>query len=226
MSGTLILIIENDRLTSLDMRETLQRLGYRVAEPAFSGTEGIARANELRPDLIILDIMLEGAPDGIETARRIKKVMDVPVIYITGQTSPQIFRRALETDPHGYLIKPFSTDDLHASIETAIRRSGLERRLRDSELRFRSIIEQSRDSIVLTDEEGIVIEWNRAIESLSGLPRPEAVGHYLWDIMYRFLLDEKRARSGSRSSKPGFAVFCARERGTGRRARSRTSTSR
>ncbi len=192
MSDTLILIIENDRLTSFDLRETLRRLGYRVADPVTSGTEGIARATELRPDLIILDIMLEGAPDGIETARRIKRIMDVPVIYITGQTSPQIFRRALETDPHGYLIKPFSTDDLHASIETAIRRSGLERKLRESELRFRSIIEQSRDSIVLTDEDGVIIEWNRAMEALSGLPRAEAVGSRIWDIQYRFLVDERK----------------------------------
>ncbi|HPG50928.1 MAG TPA: PAS domain S-box protein, partial [Spirochaetota bacterium] len=192
MSDTHILIIENDRLTSFDLRETLRRLGYRVADPVSSGTEGIARASELRPDLIILDIMLEGAPDGIETARRIKRLMDVPVIYITGQTSPQIFRRALETDPHGYLIKPFSTDDLHASIETAIRRSGLERKLRESENRFRSIIEQSRDSIVLTDEDGVIIEWNRAMEALSGLPRAEAVGQHIWDTMYRFLVEERK----------------------------------
>ena len=192
MSDTLILIIENDRLTSFDLRETLRRLGYRVADPASSGAEGIARATELRPDLVILDIMLEGAPDGIETARRIKRIMDVPVIYITGQTSPQIFRRALETDPHGYLIKPFSTDDLHASIETAMRRSGLERKLRESEVRFRSIIEQSRDSIVLTDEDGVIIEWNCAMEALSGLPRAEAVGRHLWDIIYRFLVEVRK----------------------------------
>ncbi len=174
-----IFIIEDDRLTALDLRNSLRRIGYQVIDPVASGAEAVAKVNKEKPDLIITDISLEGDLDGIETVHWIQKSMDVPVIYFTAYSSPEMFKRALETNPYGYLVKPVSMDDLYTTIETALKRSDLERKLRISEIRFRLAFENAMDAIVWADAEtGIIIDSNRSAEWLFEKSRDEMVGRH------------------------------------------------
>lgn len=174
-----IFIIEDDRLTALDLRNTLRRIGYQVLDPVASGSEAVAKVNEQKPDLIITDISLEGDLDGIETVHRIQKNLDIPVIYFTAYSSPDMFKRALETNPYGYLVKPVSMDDLYTTIETALKRSDLERKLRISEIRFRLAFENAMDAMLWADAEtGILIDCNRSAEWLFEMGRDEIVGRH------------------------------------------------
>lgn len=179
MSGALILIVEDDRLTALDLATTLRKIGYRVADPVATGAEAIEKAFELNPDLIIADISLEGDLDGIETVKKIQKLMDVPVVYFTAYSTPQMFQRARQTNLHGYLVKPVTPDDLYTTLETALQRSGLERKLRESEIRFRLAFENAMDAIVWADAEtGILIDCNRSAEILFEKSREEIIGQH------------------------------------------------
>lgn len=176
MQNTKILIIEDDRLTALDLRNTLRRIGYSVSDPVATGAEAVAKVKEVKPDLIITDISLEGDLDGIDTVHVIQKDLDVPVIYFTAYSSPEMFKRALETNPYGYLVKPVSMDDLYTTIETALKRSDLERKLRISEIRFRLAFENAMDAMIWADAvTGMVIDCNRSAEWLFEMRRDEMV---------------------------------------------------
>jgi PAS domain S-box-containing protein len=176
MSDALILIVEDDRLTALDISNTLKRIGYRVLDPVISGTEAVSKAAELKPDLIIADISLDGELNGIDAVRQIQKTVDVPVIYLTAYSSPQMFQLALETNPVGYLVKPVSNDDLHTTIETALQRGGLERKLRESEERYRTLFEESPEPIIIFSRDGFVLNINPAYEQFTGYSREETIG--------------------------------------------------
>ncbi len=183
MKNKRIFIIEDDRLTALDLRNTLRRIGYQVLDPVASGAEAVAKVKEQKPDLIITDISLEGDLDGIDTVRRIQDHMDMPVIYFTAYSSPDIFKRALETNPYGYLVKPVSMDDLYTTIETALKRSDLERKLRISEIRFRLAFENAMDAIIWADAEtGIILDCNRSAEWLFETNHNEMIGQHFTEL--------------------------------------------
>lgn len=176
MSDALILIVEDDSLTALDIRNTLERIGYRVPDPVISGAEAVSKATELKPDLIIADISLRGELNGIDAVRQIQKTIDVPVIYLTAYSSPEMFRRALGTNLFGYLVKPVSMDDLHTTIETALQRGGLERKLRESEERYRTLFEESPEPIIIFNRVGFALNINPAYEQFTGYSREETIG--------------------------------------------------
>lgn len=183
MKDSRIFIIEDDRLTALDLRNSLRRIGYTVLDPVASGTEAVAKVKETRPDLVITDISLEGDLDGIETVHQIQKSIEVPVIYFTAYSSPEMFKRALETNPYGYLVKPVSLDDLYTTIETALKRSDLERKLRVSEIRFRLAFENSMDAILWADAEtGTLLDCNRSAEWLFEMQRDELIGRHFTSL--------------------------------------------
>jgi signal transduction histidine kinase/AmiR/NasT family two-component response regulator len=117
-----ILVVEDESIVALDMRHRLARLGYAVADIAVSGEQAVQRAAELHPDLVLMDINLQGRMDGIEAAARIGAECGTPVIYLTAYADNDTFQRAKLTDPYGYLIKPFDDRDLRTTIEIALYR--------------------------------------------------------------------------------------------------------
>jgi CheY-like chemotaxis protein len=122
MAGVKILIVEDETIVAMDMQRRLGRLGYEVAGVAGSGEEALIRAEETRPDLALMDIMLAGKIDGIETAERMRRRFDIPVLYITAYADEETLDRARATEPIGYIIKPFEERAVHAAIEMALYR--------------------------------------------------------------------------------------------------------
>lgn len=114
-----VLIVEDDMLLSLVEERLVEQLGYRVVGKVTSGEEAIRRLEEFDPDLILMDILLNGELDGIETMEKIRSISDVPVIYLSGSSDRFIFERAKKTGFTDYLVKPVTVSDLRKPFEKA-----------------------------------------------------------------------------------------------------------
>ncbi|MFO7448141.1 MAG: adenylate/guanylate cyclase domain-containing protein [Ignavibacteriaceae bacterium] len=115
-----ILIAEDESIIAKDIAQTLKKLGYNVLAVVRSGEDGFEYAKKLNPDLVLLDIMLEGEMTGIEAAEKIKNHLDIPFIFLTALADEETLHRAKVTEPFGYIIKPFDERALHTSIEMAL----------------------------------------------------------------------------------------------------------
>ena len=115
-----ILVVDDERVVALDIRNTLERLGYAVPVVAVSGEEAVRKAREFSPDLVLMDVRLKGAMDGIQAAKAIHQSLGIPIIYLTAHSDEETMRRALDAGPFGYLIKPFQERELHSTIEIAL----------------------------------------------------------------------------------------------------------
>ena len=112
--GTAYTFVEDERIIALHLRQQLTRLGYDVPNTVSTGDHALRRIEEALPDLVLMDINLKGKLDGIETATAIRQTSVVPIIYITAYSADETLARAAATNPHGYLLKPFSERELRA----------------------------------------------------------------------------------------------------------------
>jgi PAS domain S-box-containing protein len=135
------MIVEDERITALALSNTLSRLGYEIAGAHSSGEAALRHIAERPPDLVLMDIHLEGAIDGIETAARIPPSLMIPVVYLSAFADGPVLQRARATKPYGYVVKPASERELNAAIEMALERGATDRALRDSEQRLRLALE-------------------------------------------------------------------------------------
>jgi PAS domain S-box-containing protein len=178
-----ILVVEDESIIALDIKTTLQALGYDVRAIASTGQEAIDKAEQVRPDLVLMDIHLRGEMDGIDAIHRIRKQLDVPVIYLTAYADPATVQRARETEPYGYLLKPFEQRELQIVIEMALHRHEVQRRLRESERWLSATLRSIGDSVIATDGEWRVRFMNPAAEKLTGWQADEAIGRELAQIV-------------------------------------------
>ncbi len=126
MASEKILVVEDEGIVLLHIKKTLERLGYIVSGLAATGEDAIMRAMEDRPDLVLMDVVLRGAADGIDAAEKIRALFAIPVIYLTAHADETTLQRAKVTEPFGYIVKPFKERDLFISIEFALYKSRAE----------------------------------------------------------------------------------------------------
>ncbi len=184
-----ILIVEDENIVALDMRKRLDHLGYEIVDILSSGEKAVEKVRENKPDLILMDIMLKGEMDGIETAHEIKKILDIPIIYLTAYSDSITIKRAKITTPFGYISKPFSENDLHAAIELAFYKHDVELSLHESEEWFRKVFNTSIDAIVAIDLNGNVILSNPAAEKMFKIQGEE----FKQIQLQSFICDESKA---------------------------------
>ena len=163
MDQKTILIVEDERLVAQDIKITLERMGYEALPPVATGKDALRVAAELQPALVLMDIHLSGTMDGIAAAQKIIAKYDIPVIYLTAYADEDTLQRAKETSPYGYILKPFSELDLHVAVEISIHKHAAEKARKLSETKFRQLVEYSTDGIMLTDEQGRIIECALAL---------------------------------------------------------------
>jgi signal transduction histidine kinase len=118
--STNILIVEDELLIAKNLAYKLEKLGYKIADIVSSGADAIQRAVEIQPDLILMDIVIKGDIDGIETAAIINQKLDIPIVYTTAYADDKTLQRAENTGSYGYLLKPFKERELHATIKIAL----------------------------------------------------------------------------------------------------------
>jgi CheY-like chemotaxis protein len=139
-----ILIVEDEAILAADMQEILQRMGHTIVGVAASGQAAMTQALRVKPELILMDINLQGPLDGIETARLLREACDsVPVIFLTSYSDSETVARARETEPFGYLLKPFDEALLQITIDVALYKHSMEQ---DRE-RLRRELDEARSEI-------------------------------------------------------------------------------
>ena len=115
-----ILVVEDEKILAIGLKRKLEIMGYTVTGTATSGSEAIEKAGKELPDLVLMDIVLKGDMDGIDTAQQIINLYNIPIIYLTAYADEEILKRAMVTEPYGYLTKPFKETELKANIEMAL----------------------------------------------------------------------------------------------------------
>jgi CheY-like chemotaxis protein len=126
LKRTIIMLVEDEAITAMDIQRMLEKIGYSVPVTISSGEESVQKAISIKPDLILMDIMLSENMDGIEAAELIRREADIPIIYLTASTDPATIKRAEKTKHYGYLMKPIDRINLQTTISTALRRHNLE----------------------------------------------------------------------------------------------------
>lgn len=140
MAKTSVLVVEDESIVAKDIQNSLKKLGYTVPSVENSGEDAIDAANQHRPDLILMDIMLKGDISGIEAAEQIKNRYQIPVIFLTAYADESTLSKAKVTEPYGYIIKPFKEIDLHTSIEMALYKHGKEQEVKKERDLYSSIV--------------------------------------------------------------------------------------
>ncbi|MBI1932490.1 MAG: response regulator [Ignavibacteriales bacterium] len=168
MEKAKILVVEDEIIIAMEIAERLKAMGYEVMRIVSNGQMAIENAIREEPDLILMDIMIQGEIDGIETATKIRSFSDIPVIYLTANADDSTLQRAKVSDAFGYLIKPFEERELNTTIEMALYKHKMETKLRENEARFRSLVQNSTMGIFRTKLEGTLVLVNPALVKILG----------------------------------------------------------
>jgi PAS domain S-box-containing protein len=182
MAPARILIVEDESVVAEDIRRKLLDLGYEVLDIAFTGADSVRLAGSDEPDLVLMDISLQGSIDGIEAARMIDVQYDIPVVFLTAFSDRGTIEGAKETRPYGFMLKPFTERELHVAIEMALHRKEVERSLRRSRRVLATALDGIDHGVIATDEEGLVSYMNSSAERLTGWSEEDARGRALTDV--------------------------------------------
>jgi DNA-binding NarL/FixJ family response regulator len=193
-----ILVIEDEFITASDIQATLKGMGFEVPGIADTGEDAIRMAGELKPDVILMDISLKGKMNGITAASVIKDKYRIPVIYLTGQSDDATINKALESEPFGYIIKPFEEKTLKATIGMALYKHAIDESLREGEQLVRSLIDANPEPMFVLDEKTRVLVINEALacrySDSSRPPREQTLDTLVADgLVSRKLADAVRA---------------------------------
>ena len=185
MGGTSILIVEDEAVVALEMKNNLEAMGYKVVGSTDNGPQAIELSQQLKPNIILMDIRLKGPMDGIDAALEIRKFEKIPVVFLTAYAEEDKLQRAKIIMPFGYLLKPVQDRDLKVTIEMALNNARVEaerlkaeQELRMSNLFLDSMIDQNPTAIWISDPSGTMIRTNEALLKLYKIKEEEIVGKY------------------------------------------------
>ncbi len=176
MANVQILVVEDEDIIAEEIRIRLENLGYIISAVASSGEEAMERLGTTHPDLVLMDIQLQGGMDGVEVAERIRSRFDIPIIYLTAYADETILQRAKITEPFAYVLKPFEERKLYSAIEVALYKNKMERKLRESEQWLSATLTSIGDAVIATNKEGRVEFMNPVAETLTGWKQEEVSG--------------------------------------------------
>lgn len=168
MSKINILVVEDEGIVARDIQNMLLGLGYNVVDVLSTSEKAIQIASEKNPDLVLMDIMLEGDRSGVEAADYIYTNLNIPIVYLTAYADEITLQRAKKTEPFGYLLKPFEERELQTTIEIALYKFEMERKLKNSERWLFTILKNVGDGVIATDQNGRVSYMNPLAESMTG----------------------------------------------------------
>ena len=177
-----ILIVEDDGIVAMDIESRLKKLGYSVPGIVNYAEKAIQKVEELKPDLVLMDIVLKGEMDGVEAAEIVRSRFDIPVVFLTAYADEERFERAKLTIPFGYILKPFQDRDLKITIEMALyaakadtERKRAEEALLESENRYSTLSDASFEGVIIHDK-GKIMDANSRFAEMYGYELDELIG--------------------------------------------------
>lgn len=171
-----ILIVEDERIVAKDIEGRLNSLGYGVSGTASSGKQALKKIEELRPDIILMDVKIKGDIDGIETARQVRNLYDIPVLFLTAYADEKTLERAKLTEPFAYILKPFHARELYSAIEVSLYKHKMEKELREREQWLATTLRSIADGVITTDKYRNITFMNPTAERLTGCQYADALG--------------------------------------------------
>jgi len=179
-----ILVVDDEIIIAMDVKQMLVSFGFEVAAICSSGQDALRLAEVHLPDLILMDIILPGEIDGIEAAGRIRSKHNIPVIYMTANADARTVETARQTEPFAYLNKPIQERDLYSNIDSALNRHQMEKKLRESEENYRSLIEQIDEAVFAMDMAGKMTFMSSAIQEMIGFSPSDIIGRPFKDFIH------------------------------------------
>ena len=177
-----ILICEDEPLIADDLSGALKHLGYEMAGLATAGEDSVRMAEEVQPDLVLMDVSLKGEISGVEAAEQIRFRLDIPVVYLTDYVETDLLERVKRTEPYGFLSKPVGMLELSRTVEIVLFKKETERKLRESEGKYRELVETVSDGILEIDPVGTVTFANPAYCRMLGFTMGEMIGKSILDF--------------------------------------------
>jgi two-component system cell cycle sensor histidine kinase/response regulator CckA len=177
-----ILIVEDEQVVAMDVEAQLLTLGYEVVGLVGNGEEALSLAEETCPDLILMDIQLQGQLDGVVTANRIRQRCQTPVVFMTAFAGEETLARAREAGPYGYITKPFKIQDLQATVSVALQQYRNTREIFHEHGWLRTVLAGMSDGVIATDRGGCVKYLNPVAEGLTGWALADALGRQIEEV--------------------------------------------
>ena len=182
LHDTKILIVEDERLVAKDIQESLNRLGYQDCKITASGDSALNLLEDDHYNLILMDIMIKGTMDGIETAEQINIKHKIPLIFLTAYTDEETISRAKKAEPYGYILKPFEERDLYITIEMALNKYRMGLKLQERKKWFESTLNCLAEAVITTNAKGFIQYMNPLAENLTEWKIEEAQNKYFTDV--------------------------------------------
>ena len=183
MSNAKIFIVEDEAIVAESLCDQLEKLGYIVTGNAPSGEEALRNIKKELPDLVLMDIMLEGEMDGVEVAQQIREFYGIPVIFLTAYSDPETLGRAKLTEPFGYLIKPYKERELLTTLEITLYKHRMEKRIREHERWLNTLLRSISDGVITVGNDGLITSMSPVAEMLTGLIESEQIKEDLLGIL-------------------------------------------
>ena len=182
MRKTKILVVEDESIVARDIRNMLVGLGYEVTGVVASAKAAVQKAQETMPDIVLMDVMLQGKITGVEAAEQIYTKFSIPVVYLTAYADSTTVQQAKKTEPFGYIIKPFEERELQTTIEIALYKYQMQMELKDRERWLSTILRSIGDGVIATNKIGVITFMNPLAENLTGWKLDQALDRTLSDV--------------------------------------------
>jgi len=200
-----VLIVEDEKTVARNLHAMLTSFGYSDVEVVTSGLQAIDSVKAFPPDIILMDIILEGEMDGIDAAQNILQQCDVPIIFLSAYSDEKILQRAKRIDSYGYILKPFDSRDVLTAVELALYKFQVESEVKEQRGWLSTTLQSIADAVIATDTEGIIKFINIIAEQLTGWKQEDAIGKKLDDV---FIIENEK--TGERLSNPIVKILSAR----------------
>ena len=166
MEKARIMVVEDEKLVALAIEKSLVSMGYQVPATVATGEEAVQKAIELEPDLVLMDIRLRGIIDGVEAASRIRNAAPIPIVYLSAYSEEKTLAKAKETEPFGYITKPFEERTLQTTVEMALYKAVLDATLARTKKQLEAILRCIAEGVIVIGPDGAIDYMNPAAQAL------------------------------------------------------------